>query len=166
MIKTALVIGIIATVIDVFILSIICFVVNHSKISVEQKKSFNDKLFGNGPKYRIKFIIFIVLANLLVEFFVADMVLSEGPDAWKEYKLESTKIYYSGEIFEMSPIIKLVFDDDIRSEEKEYIIVKYEEIVKATDKAPFGILFKALHIERKTGRVEYHITSVYWRWKK
>lgn len=161
MMKTALVIGIIVTVVDILILSVICFAVNHSKISVEQKESFNNKIFGDGPKYRIKFIMFIVLANLLVEFFISDMVLFEGPDAWREYELESTKIYYSGEIFEMSPIIKLVFDDDIKSEKKEYIIVKYEEIVKATDKAPFGILFKALHIERKTGRVEYHITSVY-----
>ena len=33
--------------------------------------------------------------------------------------------------------------------------------IKLTDKAPFKKLFDFLNIEVKTGKVEYHITSVY-----
>ena len=90
------------------------------------------------------------------------MVFYWGPNSWRTYELESSKIYYSGEIFEMSPRTTIIFDSGIiTSEEKQYIIVEYEEKVKVTDEAPFSIIFKALQIEYKTGRVEYHVTSVY-----
>ena len=46
-------------------------------------------------------------------------------------------------------------------EEKLTLIQKYEEKIKLTDKAPLKKLFDFLNIEVKTGKVEYHITSVY-----
>lgn len=52
-----------------------------------------------------------------------------------------------------------VFEEE--KEEKQYIVVEYEEKIKLTDKAPFKRLFDFLNIEVKTGKVEYHITSVY-----
>ena len=39
--------------------------------------------------------------------------------------------------------------------------LEYEEKIKLTDKAPLKKLFDFLNIEVKTGKVEYHITSVY-----
>ena len=39
--------------------------------------------------------------------------------------------------------------------------ISNEEKIKLTDKAPFKKLFDFLNIEVKTGKVEYHITSVY-----
>ena len=161
--KTALVIGVIFSVIDILIFAIICLWVNHSKKSLEEKKEFYRKIFGTELKQTIiiKLIIFVVSLNWVVEYFIFTMVFYWGPNSWRTYELESSKIYYSGEIFEMSPRTTIIFDSGITSEEKQYIIVEYEEKVKVTDEAPFSIIFKALQIEYKTGRVEYHVTSVY-----
>ena len=91
----AVVIGLIVSVIDVLFLLIIYFLVNNSKISNEEKRRFNKKIFGSEVKEKIRNIVIIVFINLL------------------------------------------------------------------TDKAPFKKLFDFLNIEVKTGKVEYHITSVY-----
>lgn len=157
---TAFVIGIIFLVIDVLILLIVCSGVKCSKMNLEEKEKFYSKIFGDGVKYRIKIILSFVLLNLLVESLIFDLVFYFGPASWRKNELESTKVYYSGETFQMSNTTILVFDDDF-SEEKQYIIVEYEEKVKVTDKAPFSAVFKALKIEARTGRVEYHITSIY-----
>ena len=54
---------------------------------------------------------------------------------------------------------KFIIEEE--KEEKQYIVVEYEEKIKLTDKAPLKKLFDFLNIEVKTGKVEYHITSVY-----
>ena len=46
----AVVIGLIVSVIDVLILLTIYFWVNYSRISNEEKRRFNKKLFGSGVK--------------------------------------------------------------------------------------------------------------------
>ena len=158
---TALVIGLIVSVIDVLILLVICFCVSHSRMSWDEKKNFTNKIFGVEVKDRIKNIIFIVCINLLIEYWVYNIVFFDGPDSWRKYELESTKVYYTGEEFEMSPMITFVFEEDEGSEEKEYIIVEYEEKIKLTDKAPFNKIFNFLKIEVKTGNVENHVTSGY-----
>lgn len=159
--KTALVIGLIFSVIDILVFAIICFWVNYSKISFEEKKDFYKRLFWSGPKQTIKLIIFVVILNLFVEYFIFAMVFYLGPKSWRKYELESTKVYYSGERFNELPIGTLVFEEDETSEEKQYIIVVYEEKIVLTDKAPFKGIFDLLKTNVKTGNVEYHITSVY-----
>ena len=63
--------------------------------------------------------------------------------------------------FEVTPLMTIVIEENDKEEEKQYIIVEREEKIKATDKAPFSTLWKALKIEVSTGRVEYRISSVY-----
>ena len=46
----AVVIGLIVSVIDVLVLLIIYFLVNNSKISNEEKRRFNKKIFGSEVK--------------------------------------------------------------------------------------------------------------------
>ena len=157
---TALVIGVIFSVIDILVFTIICFGVNYSKISFEEKKDFYKRLFWSGPKQTIKLIIFVTIFNLVVEYFIFTMVFYWGPKSWRKSELECTQIYYAGEIFEINSNLIISFEDDIKSEEKEYIIAKYEEKVEVTDKLPFNELFKLLKIEMKTGKVEYHIVSI------
>lgn len=158
---TALVIGITVSAIDVLVLLVICFCIYHSKMSWDDKKNYTNKILGVEVKNRIKNIIFIVCVNLLLEYLAYDIVFFGGPDSWRKYELESTKIYYTGEEFEMSPLTTFVFEEDEESEEKEYIIVEYEEKIKLTDKAPFNKIFNLLKMEAKTGKVEYHVTSLY-----
>lgn len=57
----AVVIGLIVSVIDVLILLTIYFWVNYSRISNEEKRRFNKKLFGSGVKEKIRNIVIIVL---------------------------------------------------------------------------------------------------------
>ena len=147
----AVVIGLIVSVIDVLILLTIYFWVNYSRIS--------NKLFGSGVKEKIRNIVIIVFINLLIEYFIYSLVFFQGPNSWRKYEYESTKIYYSNERIEISPMTTFVFEEE--KEEKQYIVVEYEEKIKLTDKAPFKKLFDFLNIEVKTGKVEYHITSVY-----
>ena len=71
---TALVIGLIVSVIDVLILLVICFCVSHSRMSWDEKKNFTNKIFGVEVKDRIKNIIFIVCINLLIEYWVYNIV--------------------------------------------------------------------------------------------
>ena len=65
----AVVIGLIVSVIDVLVLLIIYFLVNNSKISNEEKRRFNKKIFGSEVKEKIRniviivFIIFIMLGE-------------------------------------------------------------------------------------------------------
>lgn len=155
----AVVIGLIVSVIDVLILLTIYFWVNYSRISNEEKRRFNKKLFGSGVKEKIRNIVIIVFINLLIEYFIYSLVFFQGPNSWRKYEYESTKIYYSNERIEISPMTTFVFEEE--KEEKQYIVVEYEEKIKLTDKAPFKKLFNFLNIEVKTGKVEYHITSVY-----
>lgn len=119
----AVVIGLIVSVIDVLVLLIIYFLVNNSKISNEEKRRFNKKIFGSEVKEKIRNIVIIVFINLLIEYFIYSLVFFQGPNSWRKYE--------------------------------------YEEKIKLTDKAPFKKLFDFLNIEVKTGKVEYHITSVY-----
>lgn len=155
----AVVIGLIVSVIDVLVLLIIYFLVNNSKISNEEKRRFNKKIFGSEVKEKIRNIVIIVFINLLIEYFIYSLVFFQGPNSWRKYEYESTKIYYSNERIEISPMTTFVFEEE--KEEKQYIVVEYEEKIKLTDKAPLKKLFDFLNIEVKTGKVEYHITSVY-----
>ena len=50
----AVVIGLIVSVIDVLVLLIIYFLVNNSKISNEEKRRFNKKIFGSEVKEKIR----------------------------------------------------------------------------------------------------------------
>ena len=50
---TAVVIGLIVSVIDVLVLLIIYFLVNNSKISNEEKRRFKKKIFGSEVKEKI-----------------------------------------------------------------------------------------------------------------
>lgn len=156
---TAVVIGLIVSVIDVLVLLIIYFLVNNSKISNEEKRRFKKKIFGSEVKEKIRNIVIIVFINLLIEYFIYSLVFFKGPNSWRKYEYESTKIYYSSEKIEISPMTTFVFEEE--KEEKQYIVVEYEEKIKLTDKAPLKKLFDFLNIEVKTGKVEYHITSVY-----
>ena len=140
----AVVIGLIVSVIDVLVLLIIYFLVNNSKISNEEKRRFNKKIFGSEVKEKIRNIVIIVFINLLIEYFIYSLVFFQGPNSWRKYEYEGTKIYYSSEKIEISPMTTFVF-----------------EKIKLTDKAPLKKLFDFLNIEVKTGKVEYHITSVY-----
>lgn len=157
----AVVIGVTFSVIDVLVLLMVYFFVNHSKISSEEKKRFNKKIFGREVKDRIKTVAIIVCINLLIEYFIYSLVFFDGPDSWRKYELESTAVYYSSEIFEISPMTTVVFEEGEESEEKQYVIVKYEKKIKLTDKAPFKKIFDFLKIDVRTGRVEYHVTSAY-----
>ena len=56
----AVVIGLIVSVIDVLVLLIIYFLVNNSKISNEEKRRFNKKIFGSEVKEKIRNIVIIV----------------------------------------------------------------------------------------------------------
>ena len=62
----AVVIGLIVSVIDVLVLLIIYFLVNNSKISNEEKRRFNKKIFGSEVKEKIRNIVIIVFINLLI----------------------------------------------------------------------------------------------------
>lgn len=155
----AVVIGLIVSVIDVLVLLIIYFLVNNSKISNEEKRRFNKKIFGSEVKEKIRNIVIIVFINLLIEYFIYSLVFFQGTNSWRKYEYEGTKIYYSSEKIEISPMTTFVFEEE--KEEKQYIVVEYEEKIKLTDKAPLKKLFDFLNIEVKTGKVEYHITSVY-----
>ena len=108
---------------------------------------------------KIRNIVIIVFINLLIEYFIYSLVFFQGPNSWRKYEYEGTKIYYSSEKIEISPMTTFVFEEE--KEEKQYIVVEYEEKIKLTDKAPLKKLFDFLNIEVKTGKVEYHITSVY-----
>ena len=59
----AVVIGLIVSVIDVLVLLIIYFLVNNSKISNEEKRRFNKKIFGSEVKEKIRNIVIIVFIN-------------------------------------------------------------------------------------------------------
>ena len=158
---TAVIIGVAFSAIDVLVMALICFGVNHSALSTEVKEDFNNKIFGSGPRYRINLIITFVLANFLIEFLAFNAVFYYGPSSWRETKFEDKNLYYSGMNFEVTPLMTIVIEENDKGEEKQYIIVEREEKIKATDKAPFSTLWKALKIEVSTGRVEYRISSVY-----
>ena len=155
---TALVIGVIFSAIDVLVMAIICFCINISALSLEVKQSFNRRIFGSGPKYRMNLIIVFVIANLLVELLAFNFVFYWGPSSWRESELEDKNVYYSGMCFNITPTMTIVIEDD---DEKQYIIVEKEEKIKVTEKAPLSSLWKALKIEVRTGKVEYQISSVY-----
>ena len=70
----AVVIGLIVSVIDVLVLLIIYFLVNNSKISNEEKRIFNKKIFGSEVKEKIRNIVIIVFINLLIEYFIYSLV--------------------------------------------------------------------------------------------
>ena len=70
----AVVIGLIVSVIDVLVLLIIYFLVNNSKISNEEKRRFNKKIFGSEVKEKIRNIVIIVFINLLIEYFIYSLV--------------------------------------------------------------------------------------------
>ena len=141
----AVVIGLIVSVIDVLVLLIIYFLVNNSKISNEEKRRFNKKIFGSEVKEKIRNIVIIVFINLLIEYFIYSLVFFQGPNSWRKY--EGTKIYYSSEKIEISPMTTFVFEEE--KEEKQYIVVEYEEKIKLTDKAPLKKLFDFLNIEQE-----------------
>lgn len=153
----AVVIGLIVSVIDVLVLLIIYFLVNNSKISNEEKRRFNKKIFGSEVKEKIRNIVIIVFINLLIEYFIYSLVFFQGPNSWRKYEYESTKIYYSSEKIEISPMTTFVFEEE--KEEKQYIVVEYEEKIKLTDKAPLKKLFDFLNIEVKIRKswVSYNI---------
>ena len=73
----AVVIGLIVSVIDVLVLLIIYFLVNNSKISNEEKRRFNKKIFGSEVKEKIRNIVIIVFINLLIEYFIYSLVFSK-----------------------------------------------------------------------------------------
>ncbi len=104
----AVVIGLIVSVIDVLVLLIIYFLVNNSKISNEEKRRFNKKIFGSEVKEKIRNIVIIVFINLLIEYFIYSLVFFQGPNSWRKYEYEGTKIYYSSEKIEISPMTTFV----------------------------------------------------------
>ena len=120
----AVVIGLIVSVIDVLVLLVIYFFITNSKISNEEKRRFNKKIFGSGVKEKIRNIVIILFINLLIEYFIYSLVFFQGPNSWRKYEYESTKIYYSNERIEISPMTTFVFEEE--KEEKHYDRIQEE----------------------------------------
>lgn len=80
----AVVIGLIVSVIDVLVLLIIYFLVNNSKISNEEKRRFNKKIFGSEVKEKIRNIVIIVFINLLIEILYLQFSIFPRTNSWKK----------------------------------------------------------------------------------